>query len=299
MTAFTLPRRRRRPLRRFVISLVIALTFALGVIVLFEDHMIYFPTRYPVGRWDTTAVDPSGRIAVSDCWFTADDGVGLHGWWAKPPVPASGAPATADLVVLFFHGNAGNLSDRAEILLALASLPVQVLMVDYRGYGRSAGRPSEAGLYRDARAAWRYLTAVQGVAPSQIVLYGESLGGAVAIELATAVEPAALIVQSSFTSVPALAARYYPFVPGFLIRTKMDSLARITEVRCPVLVAHSPSDEIVPYTHGRTLFDAASEPKRFHEITGAGHNTTWLVGGRELLATLGDFLRSLDPGSRN
>lgn len=287
MSAFELPRRRRRPLRRLALSALIAVAIALGVTVLFEDRMIYFPTRYPVGRWDTAAVDPSGRVAVEDCWFTADDGVALHGWWATP----RDAPAAP--LLLYFHGNAGNLSDRAEIMLALASLPARVVMVDYRGYGRSAGRPGETGLYRDARAAWRLVTAVHQVPPSEVVLYGESLGGAVAIELATAVEPAGLVVQSSFTSVPDLARRYYPFVPGFLIRTRMPSEERIADVRCPVLVIHSPQDEIVPYAHGRRLFGAAPGPKRFLDLDGAGHNTGWLVGGGELLATLADFLATL------
>jgi fermentation-respiration switch protein FrsA (DUF1100 family) len=194
------------------------------------------------------------------------------------------------MVLLWFHGNAGNLAHRADLMLELARLPAQVFIVDYRGYGRSDGRPSEEGLYRDARAAWRYLRDQGGVEADRIVILGKSLGGAAAVDLAAEVSPAGLILESSFVSVPEMAARHYPFIPRWFVRTKMDSLSKIERVRCPILVIHSPDDEIVPYEQGRRLFEAAGGDKRFLEVPGAHHNELWLVGGADYLRALREFL---------
>lgn len=249
--------------------------------VLFENSLLFFPSGWPRGFPEAEELSRRAGIQVQDCRFDTADGVRLHAWWCRPP--------DAAVVLLLFHGNAGNLADRAELMLTLASIPAEVLIVDYRGYGRSEGRPSEAGLYADASAAWRFLTEEQRVDPSRIVLLGKSLGGAVAVELATRVDPAGLVVQSSFTSVPDMAAVHYPFVPGALIRNRFDSAARIAEVRCPVLVVHSTADEIVPYDMGRRLFALAREPKRFLTVEGAAHNETWVVGGRRWLDGLAEF----------
>jgi fermentation-respiration switch protein FrsA (DUF1100 family) len=194
------------------------------------------------------------------------------------------------MVLLWFHGNAGNLSHRADLMLTLAKTPAQVFIVDYRGYGRSEGRPSEKGLYLDAEAAWRYLTNERKVVPGRIVLFGDSLGSAVAIDLATRVPAAGLIVQSGFTSARDMAARHFPFVPRPLVRTRMDSLAKIPTVQGPKLFIHSPQDEVVPYELGRRLFEAAGEPKRFLEIPGASHNDTDVVGGHQYFEAIGSFL---------
>jgi fermentation-respiration switch protein FrsA (DUF1100 family) len=181
-------------------------------------------------------------------------------------------------VLLLFHGNAGNLSDRYEMLVDVCGLGFDVMIVGYRGYGRSGGRPSEEGLYRDATAAWWFLTEVRGVPADRIVVWGKSIGGAVAIELATRVRPAGLIVQSAFTSVPAMAAEHYWFLPRFLVRHEMDSLSRIGRVACPVLVIHGDQDGIVPFSHGQGLYAGASEPKRWLAVPGADHNDLMVVG---------------------
>ncbi len=194
-------------------------------------------------------------------------------------------------VILFFHGNAGNLSDRAGFVLDLARLGAEVLIVDYRGYGRSEGRPSEQGLYRDAEAAWRFLTVEKSVSPDCIVILGKSLGGAAAVHLATRVQPAGIVLQSCFTSVPDMATRHYSFVPRFIVRTKMDNLAKMSRVTCPVMVVHSTADEIAPFAMGQELFEAGGEPKTFFEIQGAGHNETIMVGGRAYFEALGGFVR--------
>jgi hypothetical protein len=179
------------------------------------------------------------------------------------------------------------------MMVSLASLGVEVLIIDYRGYGHSEGRPSEEGVYDDARAAWRFLTLEHGIAAERIVVFGKSLGGAVAIELASSVKPAGLIVQSSFTSVPAMAARHYPFVPSFALRTKMDSLSKISSIDCPKLFVHSTHDEIVPYEMGRQIFEAAGPRKTFFKVVGAGHNQMLAVGGEPYLESIREFLESL------
>ena len=298
MTAIQIRRRPRRPWRRFGWSLLLAVGIATGVLVLFEDHLIYFPTRYPTGRWDTSKIDSSGQFEIEDCWFTAEDGVKLHAWWCKPRnAGVETTKPTPRQVLVWFHGNAGNLSDRAEIMLALASIPVDVVIPDYRGFGRSEGSPSEAGLERDAIAVWQFVTGERGIPAPSVVLLGESLGGAVAIDLATRVDPGGLIVQSSFTSVPDLATHYYPFVPRVLIRTRFDSLSKIPSVTCPKLFVHSPADEIIPYEHGRRLFEAAAPPKTWYEVAGAGHNETFWIGGAAYLEEIKGFLDKI-AGSR-
>ena len=266
----------------------------LAFIMLFEDRFIYFPAKYPEGAWDVAR-----RGAVEDVWFQAADGVRLHGWYCTPQASAGAppSPAAPRMTLLWFHGNAGNITSRYAMVERLTALPAEVFIIDYRGYGRSEGSPSEQGLYADARAAWDYLTTTRKVPAANIVVYGDSLGGAVAIDLASKVEPAGLIVQSSFTSIADMAAEVMPFVPGFILRTKMDSLTKIKGVRAPKLFIHSPADEMVPYRLGRQLYDAAPEPKQFHEVAGASHNETDTVGGRAYFEAIGNFVRACAPAT--
>jgi len=286
-----LEKRPRRPIWvRLAISAAALWATIVITMVIFEESMIFFPDRYPSGNWDVEAVARGSGTSVEDCFFEAADGTRLHGWWCRPEVGGRGVEeSTAEMVLLWFHGNAGNLAQRSDLMIELASIPVQVLIVDYRGYGRSAGRPSEKGLYRDARAAWRFLLA-SGVEADRIVILGKSLGGAVAVDLAAEVTPAGLIVESSFTSVPEMAIRHYPFVPRWFVRTKMDSRSKIGGVDCPIMVIHSPDDEIVPFDHGRQLYQAASGDRRFYEVSGAYHNELWLVAGADYLRAIREFL---------
>jgi fermentation-respiration switch protein FrsA (DUF1100 family) len=271
--------------RRFATALAIFATMIL-LMALFERSLIFFPTRYPDGMWDTEAAARGSACVIEDHYFTAGDGTRLHGWWcrrldARPDDP----------VLLFFHGNAGNLSHRADLLIELATrTPASVFIVGYRGYGRSEGRPKEAGLYLDARAAWTHLTEVSGVGADRIVIFGKSLGGGVAVDLAMEAPAAGLIVESSFTSIPDMAGAHYPFVPKFLVRTQMNSVVKIPYVSMPKLFIHSRDDRVVPFRLGRALFEAASGAKRFHEVVGAGHNDTWLVGGDEYFGALSQFV---------
>ncbi len=271
--------------RRLATALAIFATMIL-LMALFERSLIFFPTRYPVGMWDTEAAARGSGCAIEDHFFAAGDGTRLHGWWCRRLDANSEGP-----VLLFFHGNAGNLADRADLLIELATrTPASVFVVGYRGYGRSEGRPKEAGLYLDARAAWNHLVDDSGVGADRIVIFGKSLGGGVAVDLAMEAPAAGLIVESSFTSIPDMAGAHYPFVPKFLVRTQMNSVAKVPYVSMPKLFIHSRADGVVPYRLGRELFEAATEPKRFHEVIGAGHNDTWLVGGEAYFEALSAFI---------
>jgi len=177
----------------------------------------------------------------------------------------------------------------------MTGIPVQVFIVDYRGYGRSEGTPTEHGLYLDARAAWDYLTNERGVPSERVIIFGKSLGGAPAIDLASQVEPAGLIVQSSFTSAADMAAVVMPLLPSVFLRTKMDSVTKISRISCPKLFIHSRADEVVPFELGYRLYQAAPEPKQFCEVNGAPHNSTYLVGGKPYFDAIRGFVESCRP----
>ncbi|HSG94905.1 MAG TPA: alpha/beta hydrolase, partial [Afifellaceae bacterium] len=198
-------------------------------------------------------------------------------------------------VVLFFHGNAGNISHRLDSLRIFNALNLDTLIFDYRGYGRSDGKVSERGTYRDGEAAWRYLTVERGIAAEDIVLFGRSLGAAIATYVASRHTPGALIVESGFVSVPDMAANLYPWLPARrLARIKFPAGDYLRAVSCPVLIVHSRDDEIIPFEQGRKLFERALEPKHFLELRG-GHNDGFLVSGRRYLDGLDNFLAaSLD-----
>lgn len=203
--------------------------------------------------------------------FRATDNVRLTGWW----VPAGKPMGT----VLFCHGNAGNISNCLGTLRVFNGMGLDVLVFDYRGYGRSEGRPSEEGLYRDAEAAWRYLTEVRKVPAQRIVIVGRSLGGPVAAHLARDHRSGALVLESTFTSMDEEVSKLSTLPVGSLVKGEFRTEAYVSEVRCPVLVVHSREDEVVPYELGRKVFEAAKGPKEFLEITGT-HNGGYETSGK-------------------
>jgi uncharacterized protein len=223
------------------------------------DALLYFPSRA------LTRTPAAAGLAFEDLALDAEDGVRLHGWWIPAPGPRAGH-------LLYCHGNGGNVADRVAHAALLARLGFDVLLFDYRGYGRSAGAPGEAGTYRDARAARRALLARPGVDAGAVVYLGESLGGAIALALALEHPPAGLILQSTFTSVRDMARLHYPFIPTPVVPDAYPSLRRIPALRAPLLVLHGDRDELVPADHGRALFAAAPEPKRLRVFPGAGHD---------------------------
>ena len=202
----------------------------------------------------------------------------------------------ARFTVLLAHGNAGNLSHRLDRTIFLqARLGADVLLFDYRGYGKSEGRPDEEGTYRDARAAYRWLTVSRGVSPERLVLFGESLGSAVVLDLALTHPGRALVLEAPFTSVPDMAAVVLPFFPRAFVRTRYDNLAKVGRLRMPLLVLHGDRDEVVPFAQGRRLYEAAPEPKRFFPIPGSGHNDTYIVGGDAYWRAVEEFVEGAGP----
>jgi len=278
--------------------IVLASVAVVVLMMTFEDKLIFFPAKYPEGLWEVQ--ESCRRVGdlipqVEDCRFSTSDGVSLHGWYCKPMrCGADGpVPATSEMVVLWFHGNAGNITHRYDMIRQmLMKLPVDVFIIDYRGYGKSEGMPSERGLYLDARAAWSYLTDERHIEANRIVILGKSLGGVPAIDLASKVQAGGLIVQSSFTSATDMANRVLPFYPKIFLRTKMDSAGKICQVGVPKLFIHSQADEVVPYELGKRLYEAAHEPKEFYEVAGAHHNSTYIVGGDPYFETLRRFILS-------
>ena len=245
-----------------------------------EASFIYFPTReYAVLPRDL-------GLRADDLSLEAKGGAKLAGWWIH------GKGRTA---LLYFHGNGGNASHRLDRVKSIVEeLGLDVFLVDYRGYGRSTGKPDEQGLYADGEATWE-AAAARGFRPDRIVLLGESLGCAVAIETGSRKRCAGMILETPFASIAAMARRYYPFIPPFLIATKYDNQAKIRGLAVPKLIVMAEKDDVVPPEHARRLFEAAAPPKRMYVIRGAAHNDTYVVGGRAYLAEWTRFLESLGP----
>lgn len=244
-----------------------------------QESYVFFPEK------GLTATPKTFGMAYEDLWFQTEDGLSIHGW----SIPAH--PSRA--LLLFFHGNAGTLSHRVEKIRLFHDWGFHVLAVDYRGYGESAGSPSEEGTYADARAVLAEALKRCGAAP--LVFYGESLGGAVAAELATRHLPRALVLESTFTSVPEMARRLYPWLPvSPLVRIRYDTLKRLRRLPCPLAVLHSPADEIVPYAMGEALFEAARGPKVLLRLAG-GHNDGGILVTPEAAEGLKRFLDEQIP----
>ena len=279
-TASRVPFAMRRMLWNVLFLLLLAYAALVALAAVFQSRLVYFPQ---MGR-EIEATPLAYGLAFEQITVVTDDSERLAAWWV-PSEPAAGT-------VLIFHGNAGNISHRLDYLRMFNRLGYASLIVDYRGFGQSTGSPSEEGTYRDAEAAWDWLTETQGVAPGDIVLLGESLGGAVAAWLAARVEPRGLVLASTFTSVPELGAQVYPFLPVRLIsRFSYNTREAVKAVKAPILIAHSRDDDIIPFAHGKALFEAAREPKRFLEMHG-GHNDGFLYMRDEWVAQLAAFLES-------
>jgi fermentation-respiration switch protein FrsA (DUF1100 family) len=267
---------------RMIINLLLAAGFAYAVILLcvflFQPRLVYFPQ---VERELTTTPRATG-LDYEDVALHTADGVKLHGWW----VPAGEARGT----VLMMHGNAGNISHRLGYLTMFNRLGYSVLLFDYRGYGKSGGNPDEEGTYRDGEAAWQHLTEARKLSPRDIVIVGESLGGGIATWLAAKYPPRAVVLASTFTSVPDLGAQIYPWLPvRLLARVRYDNRARVGAIDAPVMIAHSRDDDIIPFSHAEALFAAAHEPKQMLVLAG-GHNDGFLFTRDAWVAAVGAFL---------
>jgi fermentation-respiration switch protein FrsA (DUF1100 family) len=258
------------------ISLCVYFGFSL-ILFLFQDHFVF----YPHAQIEMTPKD--ALLEFEKVHIPSHNEVVLHGWW----VPAKNELAT----VIFFHGNAGNISHRLSNVQILHDLNLSVLIFDYAGYGISSGKPSEQQTYHDAQAAWDYLTKEKKSSARKIILMGQSLGGAIATHLAAKETPDLLIVESAFTSVPDMAQHIYKIFPTRLIaKIHYPTAEAILRVKCPVLIIHSSQDELVPFAMGQKLFTIAPSPKTFLEISGT-HNEGFLTSGAVYSDGIRDFIR--------
>ena len=268
--------------------LVLFIVAYAAFLLLFENKIIFYPSRYPEGFWDPASVG----VVAEDVYFTAEDGVKLHGWF----LPAKNAVAT----LLWFHGNAGNLSHRLDNIQRLTPLNLHIFIFDYRGYGRSEGEPDEQGIYMDSQAAYKKVLAMDGVSIESLFLFGRSLGGICAVETASNNPARGLILESVFTSASDMSRKVFPLIPlGWALRSRLDAVEKVPHLQLPKLFLHGTQDEIVPYDLGRKLFDHAGEPKTFYDIEGAGHNDTYILGGRGYFNALNRFITETLKNSDN
>jgi fermentation-respiration switch protein FrsA (DUF1100 family) len=252
----------------------IVIAIAVGILFVLASRAPYYPIKYPSGFWELQS-----KLGAEDVWLLTSDGVRLHAWLVTAP--------QASFVTLYLHGNAGNLTHRVLPIREITAAGSSVLMLDYRGYGKSEGSPSERGLYADADAAYLYLLN-HGYRARQIVLQGESLGTAVAVDLASRKECAGVVLEAAFTSGGDVAGTVLPVI-GPLVFRSFDTKSKIANIRAPLLSFHGDRDEIIPLKLGRSLFDAAPEPKRFIEIPGAGHNDLVETAGSSYRERLHEF----------
>ena len=257
--------------------LIIAVIIFLVGIRYIERHSIYFPMK------DVFSNPSLIGLAYEDVYFFTRDGKSLNGWFI--------ANDKARSTVILFHGNAGNIGHRLEKIMIFNDLGLNVFVFDYRGYGKSLGAPSESGFYKDAETAYDYLTKERGIPQDEIILYGESIGGAVAVHLAKGKGVRALITEEAFSSIKDMSKLAYPFIPHFIFSSRFDSVSKIKAISCPKLIIHSVDDEIVPFWMGKRLFDEAAPPKTFLEIRGS-HNTAFLDSKEKFRAGLRSFLDS-------
>jgi fermentation-respiration switch protein FrsA (DUF1100 family) len=249
-----------------------------GGLYFLANRAIYYPAKYPQGSWSAQQ-----QLGAEDVWLETPDHVRLHSWW----VPREGAP----LVTLFFHGNAGNITDRSSTIREIVAAGSSVLIPDYRGYGKSAGRPTEKGLYIDSEAAFVYLLG-KGYRADQIILHGESLGSAVAVDLASRRPCAGLILEAPFTSAGDIAGTLIPVLGPLLVHS-YNSLPKIRWILTPKLFLHGDRDEIIPLRFGQQLFAAAQGPKTFWIVEGAGHNDILEKAGPRYRERLAAFYASV------
>lgn len=277
-------------MRKLMVNTALAVVVGYGALVglafAFQDRLLFQPSSRLLATPSDTGMD------YQTVRLDTEDGETLHGWWIPAAdVSRETSPGEfAKRTLLFFHGNAGNISGRLESVQQFHQLGLNVLIVDYRGYGESTGSPSEEGVYRDAATCWRHLTETRGIAREDIVVFGRSMGGGAATWIATRERPGAVILESVFTNVPDIGAHHYPFLPVRALATnQFDNESRVAEIGAPKLFIHSRGDRIVPFELGRQVYEAASEPKQFLEIQG-GHNDGFLVSEETYLRAIGDFL---------
>ena len=265
----------------FILFVGLAATIAAREYHLFDRFLAFFPTR------EITNTPEDLGMYFEEVYFPAADGTKLHGWYI---------PGKGDDTIVWFHGNAGNISNRVyNIMLLYQHVGANLFIFDYRGYGLSEGKPSEKGMYSDGEGVLEYLRSRDDIDAERLVLFGRSLGGCIVAELSMRHRAKAVIIESSFTSVDAMSRYKRPavafFIPSrLLVRSRFDSIKKMSHIHSPVMIVHGDKDITVPIEMGKELFDAANEPKRFYEIRGATHDDTHLVGGKPYFDALREFI---------
>ncbi len=243
----------------FYLVAIIAIYFAQAIFI-YAPHM---PTR------ELVASPSDIGLEFEALYLSTKDNEQIHAWY----IPAK---SHTTKTVLFLHGNAGNISHRLETIKIFNQLGLNLLIIDYRGFGKSTGKPSELGTYIDADTAWQYLIEEKNLTPDQIIVAGRSLGGGVAAELAKKVQPAMLILESTFTSMTEVSAKHYPFMPtSLIVKHEYETINKLKDIHCPIVIAHSKNDEVIPFEHSQRNFAAANEPKKFITLKG-GHGNGFL-----------------------
>jgi fermentation-respiration switch protein FrsA (DUF1100 family) len=248
------------------------------------NSLLYFPSR------EIVSTPGSAGLEYTDLSLETEDGERLHGWWIAARAESLGH-------VLLCHGNAGNIGDRVVHAALLSAAGFDVLLFDYRGYGHSSGRPTERGTYRDARSALAWMLEERGVDRGRVIYLGESLGGAIALELALEEPPAGLVLLSTFTGIREMGELLYSFIPTTLVPDAYPSLRRVPHLRASLLILHGEQDEVVPLAQARALFEAAPGPKRMRTFPGVGHNDVIALAGRDLVQEIAAWVRSLRSGA--
>lgn len=263
-------------LTRIILYILIFFIFIFAYLKYFEKNRIYYPLE------DLSFTPEDIGLKYEDIYFETEDNLMLNGWF----IPVDNARGT----LIFCHGNAGNISHRLEIILIFNKLSLNVFIFDYRGYGRSQGKPSEQGLYKDTEASYQYIISRSDIDKERIVIYGKSIGANVAIDLASKVKTSLLISEGSFTSAYDMGRKLFPYLPiKWMISIKFDAIGKIKNIKTPKLIIHSKDDEIIPFSMGERLFEAAAEPKEFYQMQGT-HNEAIFIYRDEYTSRIDNFL---------
>lgn len=273
-----------RRLKTFLFCILVAYLLTLFLVRVFESRFIFFPD-YP-GRLDGDWHPRS--LPVEDTWLATSDGVKLHAWWISNP--------QARFTFIAFHGNASNIANRAPVYELLRDLPANVLSVEYRGYGHSQGSPTEGGLYRDADAAYEYLLNTKHVNTKDLIVFGQSLGTAVAAHLAAQHEVGGVILEAPFPSASRVARKVFWFLPGLsvLVHSQFNTVGQVREIRAPLLIIHCKQDPVIPFHFGQEVYNAAHSPKEFVPIYASCHEDAALFAPDSYRAALLRFLTQID-----
>ncbi len=263
-----------------ILKIILFYVFFLVLLLLNQNRLMFRPTR------DFPLTPDQFDLRPEDIFFTASDGIRLHGWLFQTDPDAP--------YLLFCHGNAGNICDRLPNVKLLLDIPVNVFIFDYRGYGKSEGSPTEEGVYGDAEAAWDFITKEKGIKAEHIVVYGRSLGGAIAINLALNRPVTALILESTFYSLKELAGKSFPYIFFYpFIPSRFNNAEKIKRIRIPLFIIHGDSDTTVPWRHGKRLFEIANPPKQFWLVKGAHHTDSYEIAPQEYLKRFRDFILTI------